>query len=264
MYNQKLLHRLVEDELNRCEHLYRKLNVEQKFLPEGSLVTDNNGGIYRSVRVGGKQYKIILKSSERDLQGKLKKRRYVTESLKKLNQRIKLCEEFLNNDILYDPKTIESQLPKQYRGLGNIDIFLSGDVNEEAWMSAVYRINPMGISRPHYTPSGLCTRSKSEAMIATRLEERKIPFRYEAELCLDDKSVYPDFTVLNRRKRRVIYLEHLGMIDDERYIFHNLKKLEQYSEHGIVLGDNLFITYESLRSPLGIKTIDEKLDEMLN
>lgn len=135
MYNQKLLHRLVEDELNRCEHLYRKLNVEQKFLPEGSLATDNNGGIYRSVRVGGKQYKIVLKSSERNLQGKLKKRRYVTESLKTLNKRIKLCEAFLNNDILYDPKTIESQLPKQYRGLGNIDIFLPGDVNEEAWMS---------------------------------------------------------------------------------------------------------------------------------
>ncbi|MDO4745345.1 MAG: hypothetical protein Q4B18_02185 [Bacillota bacterium] len=184
--------------------------------------------------------------------------------MKVLKLRINVLEAFLKKDILYDPKAIEKQLPKQYNGLKGIDIFLHGDINEEEWISVPYKTNPFPIKKPHYTPQGLCTRSKSEAMIATRLEERNVPFRYDAEVLLTNKSVYPDFTILDKKRRRLIFLEHLGKVGDEKYMIRNLKKLEEYAEHGIVLGENLFITYESDNRPLSIKAIDEKLNEMFS
>ncbi len=264
MDRQRFLHKEVRQELERCEDLYRKLKIEHKYLPEGSLTVDIYGNLYRTGRIEGKQYKVLLGDSEVSLIKKLKKRRYTTKALKLLKRRIENCKTFLNNDTLYDPRSIEKQLPKQYSGLKGLNIFLEGDINVEDWINASYKTNPLPIKTPNYTPNNLCTRSKSEAMIATRADGRKLLYRYDAEVILNNKSVYPDFTFLDLKRRRLIYLEHLGKVDDERYMFRNLKKLEEYAECGIVLGDNLFITYESRNRPLSIKAIDDKLDEMFS
>lgn len=262
MDRQRYLHLEMQLELQRCEDLLRKLSIEYKHLPEGTLATDSNDNIYRYIKMADKQYKIMLRNKDQSLLNKLKKRRYISKGLRILQQRIKVIKEFLEKDTLYDPKTIEKQLPKQYRGLKGVNIFLDGDINIDDWINAPYRTNSFPIQRPHYTTTGLCTRSKSEAMIATRSDERKLLYRYDAELILGNKSVYPDFTFLDTKRRRVIYLEHLGKIDDERYMLRNLKKLEEYAQYGITLGDNLFITYESHNRPLSIRDIDDKLDEM--
>ena len=264
MYRQRILHQEIQHELKRCEQLYRKLKIEHKYLPQGSLAIDLNGNLYRTGRIDGKQYKVLLGDSEASLIKKLKKRRYTVKALKLLQQRIENCKQFLKNDTLYDPKSLEQQLPKQYRGLRGINIFLDGDINVDDWVNAPYRTNPIPIKTPNYTPNNLCTRSKSEAMIATRADDRKLLYRYDAEVILGDKAVYPDFTFLDLKRRRIIYLEHLGKVDDEKYMFRNLKKLEEYAECGIVLGDNLFITYESRNRPLSIKDIDDKLNEMFS
>ena len=264
MDRQRILHKEVRHELERCEHLYRKLKIEHKYLPEGSLTVDIYGNLYRTGRLDGKQYKVLLGDSEVSLIKKLKKRRYITKALKLLQRRIENCKTFLDNDALYDPKSIEQQLPKQYSGLKGINIFLDGDINVDDWINAPYKTNSAPVKTPNYTSNNLCTRSKSEAMIATRADDRKLLYRYDAEVVLGDKVVYPDFTFLDLKCRRIIYLEHLGKVDDEKYMFRNLKKLEEYAECGIVLGDNLFITYESRNRPLSIKDIDDKLDEMFS
>ena len=264
MYRQKDLHKQIQYELERCDQLYRKLKIEQKFLPKGSLATDIHDNLYRIGRIEGKQYKVLLDDSETSFINKLKKRRYTTEALKILKQRIENCKAFLENDILYNPKFIEKQLPKQYNGLKGINIFLQGDINVDDWINEPYKINSFPINTPHYTANNLCTRSKSEAMIATRADDRKLLYRYDAEVRLDNKSVYPDFTFLDIKRRRILYLEHLGKVDDERYMLRNLRKLEEYAECGIVLGDNLFITYETQSKPLSISDIDNKLDEMFD
>lgn len=262
MDRQRYLHNEIQQELARCLRLYRKLSIEYKFLPTGTLITDRNENVYRYVKENDKQYKIMLRDNDWKLLRQLKKRRYISKGLKILKQRINVFERLLKNDTLYDPEAIEKDLPKQYSGLKGVDIFLEGDINVEDWINASYRTNPFPIKKPHYTSNDLCTRSKSEAMIATRADDRKLLYRYDAELILGNKAAYPDFTFLDTKRRRLIYLEHLGRVDDEKYMLRNLKKLEEYAEYGMVLGDNLFITYESQNRPLSIKDIDDKLDEM--
>lgn len=263
MYKQRELYKQIKYELERCEKLYRKLKTEQKFLPQGSLATDIYENLYRMGRVDGQQYKVMLSDKDASLINKLKRRRYTPEALKVLQQRINNCKSFINNDTYYDPRAIEKKLPKQYNGLKGIKIFLEGDINEEEWSTAHYKTNPFPIKTPHYSQEKLCTRSKSEAMIATRLEERGEVFRYDAEVRLRYRSVYPDFTILDRKRRKIVYWEHLGRVDDEGYMFDNLEKLEEYAEAGLILGDNLFITYESKSRPLSIFSIDRKIERIL-
>lgn len=47
---------------------------------------------------------------------------------------------------------------------------------------------------------------------------------------------------------------------DVDYISYNLKKLEEYKNEGIALGDNLIITMESGSMPLSTRDIDKIIE----
>ena len=107
--------------------------------------------------------------------------------------------------------------------------------------------------------------TKSEKAIANIYYEMGIPYKYEAPTTLfDGKIVYPDFTLLNIKTRTLIYHEHLGLLEDEKYRKKNLLKnvsstiywvlfllkMSNYNRNGIILGSNFFITYETDYCPL--------------
>ncbi len=109
-------------------------------------------------------------------------------------------------------------------------------------------------------------RSKSEFMIAELLEKNGIPYRYEELLVLNPAMrlfYFPDFTILNKRTRKIIYWEHLGKLGDEDYCKDNIQKLEDYADYGILQGRNLILTYECSGKPLTTKTIETLIKELL-
>ena len=81
----------------------------------------------------------------------------------------------------------------------------------------------------YYTNRGERVRSKSEKIIADELARQKIPYKYEKPLVLfvdgKQKQFFPDFTVLNKTTGKIIYLEHLGMMDNSYYYNNTLNKL---------------------------------------
>lgn len=255
---QILLKQLVANDLARCEALYKRFSRQLPTLPKGSLVL-RCGTYYRAVREDGKQYFAMLSEAESDLIHSLKLKRYISKSLAQLHQRIAADKNYLAAASFYDPETVRSKLPIQYSDIADLDIFLSGDVNPDQWKAENYQSNPMTIAIPHLTPGGLKMRSKSEEIIGTRLEEQGFIFRYEPELILGNKNSYPDFAILLPNKRRIVYWEHLGLIDDPEYVMRNLEKLEIYAKHGIYLGINLIITYETRDQPLTIIEVDHKI-----
>ena len=93
-------------------------------------------------------------------------------------------------------------------------------------------------------------RSKSELIIAGLLDQYQIPYRYECCLSLMDRDVYPDFTVLNIRTRQKFCWEHLGKMDDAKYVYNNMIKLESYCKSGYFPGINLILTHETKERPL--------------
>ena len=90
-----------------------------------------------------------------------------------------------------------------------------------------------------------------------------IPYRYEYPISLANGiCVYPDFTMLKMPERKEVYLEHLGLLDDELYLQSTWRKLNSYGENGIFIGDNLLITFESSRYLLNTKMLEGVLKRM--
>ena len=119
----------------------------------------------------------------------------------------------------------------------------------------------------YYTNRGERVRSKSEKIIADELARQKIPYKYEKPLVLfvdgKQKQFFPDFTVLNKTTGKIIYLEHLGMMDNSYYYNNTLNKLDIYEKNGLLIGKDILIFNESSRQPLNTRTIDDYINEFL-
>ena len=112
------------------------------------------------------------------------------------------------------------------------------------WMNEAYEQNPFRKEDLKYTtPRGLKVRSKSELLIASCLERRNIPFRYEAKFVLEGRVCYPDF-IIRRPDGTFVIWEHFGLMDDDEYFGKALEKIEEYRREGFVQHKNLICTYE--------------------
>ena len=74
---------------------------------------------------------------------------------------------------------------------------------------------------------------------------------------ISDKTIYPDFTILDVKNRRVKYWEHRGMMDNMNYSSHAVYRIKDYLRNGIYIGDNLIISEESKEFPLGTNEIEQ-------
>ncbi len=131
--------------------------------------------------------------------------------------------------------------------------------NEEliSWTTAPYEHN---ITYPehltHHSISGNTVRSKSEAIIDMTLYTNQIPFRYEAQLMLNDIPVFPDFTILHPRTKEIYYWEHFGMMDNEKYAKSACSKISLYTSNNIIPSINLITTFETKDHPLSTVLVD--------
>ena len=127
------------------------------------------------------------------------------------------------------------------------------------WEAVIYQGKEFYENVPeYYTEKGERVRSKSEIIIADLLNRHGIPYRYEYPLYLDGwGKVYPDFTLLDVRKRKEIYWEHFGMMDDSEYAEKAIQKMTFYEQNNIFTGDKLIVTFETQNHPLNSKQIVE-------
>ena len=98
-------------------------------------------------------------------------------------------------------------------------------------------------------------RSKSEILIADTLTDMNIPYLYEKPLTLGSVTIHPDFTILQVHTRRVLFLEHFGMMDDPDYVDTAIARIYLYIQHGVLPGDRLLLTFETKNSPLNTKLL---------
>jgi len=116
-----------------------------------------------------------------------------------------------------------------------------------------------------YSSKGERMRSKSEVLIANLFERLHVEYKYEKPLMLKRMGlVHPDFTILDTKKRKEIYWEHLGLMDDQVYRNNAIMKIRDYENSGFYVGDRLIVTEESTNCPLDIKSIEKKIHFILD
>ena len=144
-------------------------------------------------------------------------------------------------------------------------VFETDEMYLEHWEKKEYEGKEFSPDMPElYTDRGERVRSKSEVIIANVLNRYKIPYRYECPLLLRGLgTIYPDFTILNIKRRKEIYWEHQGMMDDPEYANKAISKETYYIKNGIFPGERLIITSETRSHPLNVREIELRIEHML-
>lgn len=242
-----------------------KAKQDSRKFPKGNLrISHGNDYLryYHVTRAGDTNGKYIKKENK-DLAEKLAMKDYgekflkvATKELTQLEHTIKLLSKS-NADLVFRNLSIHRQkLVMPY--LKTDEMFV------EEWLEEGKNSGDFMTETLVYdTKKGDKVRSKSESIIADILYDLGIPYLYEKRLDLRDGiSKYPDFTLLDVKRRKEIYLEHFGMLDQPDYLARNLQKLDEYRANGIYPGNGLLFTYEMEGTPLDIKGIRKMLDEL--
>ncbi len=237
---------------------------EGKFL-EGRLrvSTGNKHTRYYLVTEHGDTKGSYINQTNFDQVKNLAKKDYNRKFLKSAKKELEILDRTIaelskdNGDLVYQNlKDERKRLVTPY--------ILTNDQFAEEWQKRKYRESMyMPEEKKYETRKGDKVRSKSEAILADMLFELGIPYRYEQIITLANGNIKtPDFTLLRKETREEVYLEHLGLLDDETYRNNNLHKLDEYRENGIYCGKNLLITYETEECPLDINGIRKMLEEL--
>lgn len=194
----------------------------------------------------------------------LAQRDYDKKLLQEIDSRQKIVYKFLKE---YPQTGIENTYEElnEYRKKLIYPIIETDESYAKVWMNAPYVRKIIGEDVPViFTENGERVRSKSEKMIADKLKQLGIPYRYEAPLRLGRNCVlHPDFTLLHVIERKEIYYEHFGMMDNPEYVENALKRIEIYEKNGIYPGDKLLFSWETSTAPVNMKIVEGMLKKFL-
>ena len=189
---------------------------------------------------------------------------YLNEVLKSIDKELKQIDTVLGKRDEISPEDYYGSLSKGRQKL-IVPIRLTDEQYVESWLNEPYEGSgiPFGDTE-FYTGKDERVRSKSEIIIANALAKYNVPYKYEYPVFTEELGViHPDFTALNVRKRKQLYWEHLGKMDDVSYARDNTYRINVYQKNGLFLGDDLIITWETSKMPLDVKLVDQLIRHYL-
>ena len=250
---EKLEHRLKE-----LDKIIISVKKNLASLPSGSLRIHNlRGNIYYYADYENNKKVPVY---DKNLIGSLAQRSYDLKVLRAAESEHKIIQQFLNRmpDRLFE--SIYESLPEARQVLIK-PVRLTDKQLVDKWLNQSYQHKGFYEGDPFFeTERGERVRSKSEQLIANRLYSRGIPYKYECPLLVGGEIIHPDFTILRLSDRKELYYEHLGKMGDEDYAYKTIRRINNYTSNGIILGDRLFTTMESNRAPLDLRTLDIMID----
>ena len=269
MKNMKLIRQIYMNKLEELNRLQLKAEASLKKAPEGTMILSTSNGktqYYYKTRNTEKKGRYIKKKEQKLIEA-LAQKDYDLRFCKEVEKQKQLIDETLKSlpelpDIALE--NIYSFLPAARRQFVRPHI-LSDEEYIEQWLKEEYTGKEFFEEVPlHITERGERVRSKSEKILADKLFAMGIPYRYEYPLKMKGYgTIYPDFTILKVSSRTEVYLEHFGMMDDPQYCQKAVLKLQTYARNHIYPGKNLLVTFETLQTPLDMKSVEEMLRQFV-
>lgn len=262
------LHKIIQLEAERLAKEIRELEIRIDNAPKGSLRchrSGKNGKNFRWYLIDENDHRVKGKNARRKYISKRTGRPLAEKLARKAFDKRKLiaCKKELNALRKYLRSSDASQMPERrflsedsgFRELLISDMKLI-DKELEEWRLADYPRNPYYPENLKiHSSDGTMVRSKSESLIASELSSNGIPYRYECPLVIEGQTVFPDFTIRHPATGKVFIWEHFGMVDQEEYLEHTLKKLRIYFRNGYIPGENFIMTFETYQAPLGYDVV---------
>lgn len=206
----------------------------------------------------------FAKKEELELVTQIVQREYEISVNRRLKRLKKKLEQFVSSYNVDEIKDIYDNACQAKQSLIQ-PIMLSDKKYIEHWRELhPGNRNSFPAETTYETDAGEFVRSKSEKILADLFCKFHVPYQYETEIVMENgQRFYPDFALLNLKKRKTIYWEHFGLISEEEYACKSLGKLSLYEKNGLIIGEDLLISMESEKTPLDIKLIEKKIKSFL-
>jgi len=234
-----------------------------KNVPEGHLrVCQSGNRIQYYKRTNPKDFNgDYINEEEIQIAYQLAQKDYDKKVLQTAEQELKAIQKYKSKYPTKTPEQIYESLHKARQKL----IFPIKETDEQfiaRWEAVKYQRKAFYDGTPElYTAKGERVRSKSEVIIADALNREGIPYRCEYPVYIKGiGNFYPDFTVLDVKKRKEIIWEHFGMMADSEYAQNFVSKINHYERNGYYLGDNLICTFETGENPLNQKVVKSVIE----
>lgn len=242
-------------ESKRLDERIKSLDSQIESFPKGKIICTPNGNTYKWYRSDGHK-SVYIPKSERKLAEQLAVKKYLQQMKDDCVQEKCAIDFYLRHhkktkveDLLINKPGYKELLSPHFK-------HQSQEI--EDWKNTPFEQNPKySENKIHKTSSGNVVRSKSEALIDMVLYTNRIPFRYECALQLNEYTIYPDFTILHPKTRRLVYWEHFGRMADSKYNRNIGERIQIYVNNGIIPSINLITTYETPEHPLTVQEIEK-------
>ena len=252
----------LESRAGIIEQTINKAELQLAKSPDGRLRIQHRGNSvsYFHVTKYGSVNGELIKTSEMDMVRALAQKAYLESLLRSAKTEKKYWSELMNHYPETPIENIYSNLSDDRKHLVK-PLAVSDDEYADWWVSQPYKKKPFSETDPNFvTLKGDRVRSKSEQIIADRLFINKIPYRYECPVMVGNKVFHPDFTVLKKSERKVIYWEHCGAMDKKGYSDYAVDRFNRFAKNGILIGTNLIATFETMDVPLDTETVDKLIN----
>lgn len=232
---------LVKRTKQQSEKELKRLEERKPSFPEGELFCCKNGSHYKWYK-NGRNY---IKKKDREVAVRLAKKKYYECRCDDLKREIAACNSYLKENNMEESLVQRLLNNKEYSNL----LGFRPDATDERIKQWLEKEEVKNTKYPESLTvkgtNGKMLRSKSELVIDMLLFQYKIPFKYEAPLVINGSLFFPDFTIMHPKTGKLYYWEHLGKMDDIGYAKKQFTKLAIYAENGIIVSDNLILTFET-------------------
>lgn len=269
----------LQEERHRLEKLLLSAEKDMKDAPKGCLRVARGGKNPEFYHRESKEDRIgtYISRDRQSIAQALAQKTYAEKFIKTITPKLDLIDAMIieyeanQPEMVYpDQNDIRQRLVKPY--------IIDDEENARRWREIPYEPNPKHPEkRDQITANNELVRSKSEVIIADNLKMLGIPYKYEAPVLVPAPSdraayqemagsaiIYPDFTCLNVRRRKLVYIEHFGIMDspvyrDKEFFW----KIRNYENAGIIQGKNFIMTFEDDEHPFNFADYRCAIEELL-
>lgn len=263
----------VKKEIEKLEKVLEKIEQFKLQAPEGSLKCQKRRGchfFYQQIwnEKEKKWERKYIKKKQFPFIRRLAQKRYFEELEPIAKKNLEILKEFFER---YKPSELEKVYDKMHevRKMLVKPAFVSKEEILRQWLEEEYEENDSHPEHKRFqTDQGEVVRSKSEALIANLLYSHRdvLLYKYERPLELDVNGrirvLHPDFTILNVKTGRVVYWEHVGLLDKSAYANDFVWKMNAFANNGFKPGKDVLASYETEEEPLDTVLIRKMVEDL--
>lgn len=251
----------LKERLCELENVLKKKKEGYKKHPTERLRIIKKGKGFQFYKIEKGKKTIYLSKKNLNEIKRLAQKSYEKKVISKIQRQIKLIKSTIKKLETYNIEKVYERASNERKKF-ILPVTFPKELIKEKWEQIKYTKKEFWNNTTEFiTSKNERVRSKSELIIAEALLKNNILYHYEYPIKINNAAFYPDFCCYNINKRKTIFWEHFGMMDNLEYLNKAIEKIKFYQENNFQIGTDVVFTMESSSVPISSKQIEKVINQ---